>query len=90
MKVKFPNGSAQFIMPSDEYNGINQCELCRSEFIPSSPKDDFKHFTDIFYQLKCIDEINQFYSKKIIINQDKIIELVESINFKMDNLSKQS
>ncbi len=89
MKVKCPKCSAQFIIPSDEYNGINRCELCRSEFIPSSPKDDSQFFTDVFNQLKCINENNHFYSKEILLNQDKIIDLLESINLKMDNLSKQ-
>lgn len=84
MKIKCPKCSVQFIIPSDEYNGINRCELCRFEFIPSRQKDDSQKFTDILNQLNFMDENNRFYSKQMLINHEKIIDQLEEIKLKLD------
>jgi len=94
MKIKCPKCWVHFIIPPDEYNGINRCELCRFEFTPSNhtnynQKDDSNVYINILNRLDCIDSNNQYYSKEMLMNQDKIINLLEEISLKLDELSKQ-
>ena len=95
MKIKCPQGQGQMIIPPDENNGINRCELCRFEFTPSNhtiynKKDDDDIYVNILHRLDCIDGNNQFSSKEILINQEKIINLLEDIRLSLDKLSRQT
>lgn len=94
MKIKCPKCLVQFIIPPDEYNGVNRCELCRFEFTPSNhtpynQKDDDNIYVKILHRLDCIDGNNQFSSKEMLINQEKIINLLEDISLTLDKLSRQ-